>query len=161
MAVQVCSLIVDAPQTFSAGRYHVVRFPYGSAESRDVHRMHQVVQPDGHEVANWRKEDRAGLIWPAAEGWGVLTAMVQWEAGGYRELRDQYVRDPLGLTSDPANTTATDHRAPTPGMQCYTKHHELEVHPSVPLALRVRQESSGARRLVHAQFKLAIHPLAY
>lgn len=158
MPLQVCSLIVDEARAVPADRaYHVVRFPFGGDESSDEHGMHQARQPDGVEVGDWRDDDRAGLIWPATDGWGVLTAMIQWERGDYTELRDQYVRDPLGLTADPANTTATDHRAPSPGMQCFTKHHELFVHAGVPLALRVRHNARSPRDLVLAEFKLAIH----
>ncbi|MDJ1138017.1 hypothetical protein [Streptomyces iconiensis] len=158
MSVFVCSLILSERQVFPAdGGYHVVRFPFGGGESYDEHGMHQVLQPDGHRVENWRTDGRASLIWPSADGWGAVTAMIQWEAGGYTELRDQFVRDPLGLTDRPNDTTATDHRTPSPGMQCFTKHHELFVHPHVPLAVRVGQNAGRSRALVHAQFKLAIH----
>ncbi|GAA2284852.1 hypothetical protein GCM10010145_56030 [Streptomyces ruber] len=157
MSVHVCSLILDEPQVIPQGGYQVVRFPFGAGESYDAHGMHQVAQPDGYQVTNWRTDDRAGLIWPAADGWGSLTAMIQWEAGDYTELRDQFVRDPLGLTGDPVNTTATDHRPPSPGMQCFTKHHEIFVHPGVPLAVRVSHNDSAPRRLLLAEFKLAIH----
>lgn len=158
MPIPVCSLILNERQRVAAGAtYHVVRFPFGGGESYDAEGMHQVQQPDGEEVTDWRTDDRAGLIWPSADGWGALTAMIQWEAGDYSELRDQVVRDPLSLTGDPMNTTATDHRRPSPGLQCFTKHHEMFVHPDVPLALRVAHNDSRARNLVHAQFKLAIH----
>lgn len=157
MSVLVCSLITAGPQTIPAGGYHVVRFPFGTGESYDAHGMHQMVQPDGYQISDWQQDDRSGLIWPSVDGWGSLTAVVQWESGGYTELRDQFVRDPLGLTDDPVNTTGTDHRVPSPGMQCFTKHHEFFVHPSVPLALRVSHNHAGPRQLVLAQFKLAIH----
>jgi hypothetical protein len=159
VTVQVCSLINGEPQTIPAdGKYHVVRFPFGGGESYDDLGMHQMAQPDGYIISDWRKDDRSGLIWPSVDGWGSLTAMIQWEAGGYSELRDQFVRDPLSLTDDPVNTTATDHRPPSPGMQCFTKHHEIFVHPGVPLALRVSHNDDQARRLVFAELKLAIHP---
>jgi hypothetical protein len=155
MAVQVCSLIVSESQRIPGdGAYHIVHFPYGDAESYDVHGMHQTRQPDGGVSAY--PDDRSGLIWPSADGWGSLTAVIQWEPGDYSELRDQYVRDPLGLAGG-ADTTGTDHRAPSPGMQCFTKHHEIFVHPGTSLALRVAHLGSGTLRLVHAQFKLAIH----
>ncbi|MCT2590233.1 hypothetical protein LHJ74_09955 [Streptomyces sp. N2-109] len=156
MAVHVCSLIRNTAQTIPADGYHIVRFPFGSAESLDRHGMHQIEQPDGHRIGDWDAEDRSGLIWPSVDGWGGLTAMIQWEDGGYTELRDQYIRDPLNLSTGP-DTTATDHRPPSPGMQCYTKSHEIMVHPGTPLALRVHHNDSRARRLVHAQFKLAVH----
>ncbi|MDH6189110.1 hypothetical protein M2168_002142 [Streptomyces sp. CZ24] len=154
----VCSLKVDVNQVIpDDGGYHVVRFPFGSGESSDRWEMHQVQQPDGYVVTNWAADDRSGLIWPARSGWGHLYAMIQWESGPYTELRDQYVRDPLGLTSDPMNTTATDHRPPSPGMQCFTKSHGIFVNPSVPLALRVGQNAGRPVNLVLAEFKLVIY----
>lgn len=157
--VQVCSLKVDTPQLIEPdGSYHVVRFPFGAAESTDRFEMHQVIQPDGYVVTDWANDDRAGLIWPSREGWGHLYGMIQWEAGGYTELRDQYVRDPLALTPNPNDTTATEHRPPSVGMQCFVKSHGIFVHPGVPLALRVAQNDSEPRALVLAEFKLCIHP---
>ena len=153
----VCSLKADVCQAIpDDGQYHVVRFPFGSAESYDRWEMHQVQQPDGYVVSDWATDDRSGLIWPVRDGWGHLYAMIHWDAGCYSELRDQYVRDPLGLTRDPANTTATDHRAPTPGANCFTKSHGIFVHPGVPLAVRVAQNSGGDVNLTLAEFKLLI-----
>ena len=85
----------------------------------------------------------------------MLTANVHWEPGDYSELRDRFVRDPLGVAPD---STATDHRPPSPGMQCFTKQHQMFVHPGVPLAFLVSHNDSVARKITHAQFKLAIHP---
>lgn len=158
MAVRICSLIVTEPQVIPPGGYRVVRFPFGTAESYDALGMHQVVQPDGYTIRDWRTDNRAGLIWPSADGWGSLTAMIQWEAGGYSELRDRFVRDPLGLSTG-ADSTATDHRPRSPGVQCFTKHHEIFVHPGTPLALMVSHNNSASTRLVLAEFKLAIHPV--
>lgn len=152
----VCSLILEEPQTIPSGGYHVVRFPFGSAESYDDHGMHQA-QTTGYAITDWRTDDRSALIWPAAGGWADLTANIHWEPGNYTELRDQFVRDPLGYTSDPVNTTGTDHRPPSPGMQCFTKHHAIFVRPDVPIALRLAHNDSTSRHVVHAQFKLAIH----
>lgn len=158
VTVHVCSLILEEPQTIpDDGTYHVVRFPFGLAESYDDHGMHQAVQPDGHTVTSWRTDKRSGLIWPAVEGWGSLTAMIQWEDGEYTELRDRFERDPLNLTTG-ADSTATDHRARTPGINPFTKHHELFVHPATPVAFKVAHNSDRPERIVHAQFKLAIHP---
>lgn len=156
MSVRIVSLITAVPQTVPSGGYHIVRFPY-TGESYDGCGMHEALHPDGYQVTDWQADDRSGLIWPAVDGWGSLTAVIQWEAGGYNELRDQYVRDPLGLTGDPVNTTATEHRPPSPGMQCWHKSHEMFVHPGVPLALRVSHNDSVSRRIVLAEFKLAIH----
>lgn len=154
--LHICSLIVNEPQAIPPGGYHVVRSPFGADESYDAWGMHQAVQPDGARVPDWRTDDRSGLIWPAVAGWATLTVNIHWEAGDYTELRDQFVRDPLGYGDDPVNTTATDHRPPSPGMQCFTKHHQLFTNPGVPLAVRVGHNASTPRRVVHAQFKVAI-----
>ncbi|MEY7976545.1 hypothetical protein [Streptomyces sp. enrichment culture] len=159
--VQVCSLKRDTPQTVPANSpYTVIRFPFGTAESYDVFTMHQVNQPDGYTVTSWDTDARSGLIWPSTAGWGDLYAMIQWEAGGYDELRDQFVRDPLGLTPTPNDTTATEHRPPSIGMQCWTKQWGVFVDPAVPLALRATHDDSVARKIVLAEFKLVIHPSA-
>jgi hypothetical protein len=155
--VLICSLKVDTPQLVKPGIYTTVRFPFGAAESSDTHRMHQTVQPDGHQVTDWQKEDRAGLIWPAADGWGVLTAMVQWEAGAYRELGDRFVRDPMDLSTG-WDATATDERPPSPGRQRFTKSWGILVRQGTPVALQVCHDDRVPRRLLLAEFKLAIHP---
>ncbi|GAA2092985.1 hypothetical protein GCM10009801_59840 [Streptomyces albiaxialis] len=157
MTVHVCSLISNHTQSVpGGGGYHILRFPFGAGESYDGHGMHQMVQPDGYEIVDWDSDDRSGLIWPAADGWGELTANIHWEDGNYSELRDRFVRDPLGLSTGP-DSTATDHRPPSPGMQCFTKTHGIFVHPGTPLALLVGHTDSRSRRIVHAQFKLAVH----
>ncbi|MFZ4160416.1 hypothetical protein ACOZDE_18595 [Streptomyces griseoincarnatus] len=156
--VQVCSLKVDTPQLIPPGTtYRIVRFPFGAGESTDRFEMHQTVQPDGYVVTDYATDDRSGLIWPSRPGWGHLYAMIQWEAGGYTELRDQYVRDPLGLTPSPNDTTATEHRTPTPGGQYFVKNHGIFVNPGTPLALRVTHNDAAPRLLTLAEFKLVIH----
>lgn len=151
----VCSLKTELSQVIPAdGQYHIVRFPFGAPESYDEHFMHQSVQPDGTQVTDWDGDDRSGLIWPAAKGWGSLTAMLQWEAGDYTEVRDRFVRDPLGPAPD---ATATVDHPPTPGGQFLHKCHELFVAPGVPLGLLVRHNASSAKRITLAEFKLAIH----
>jgi hypothetical protein len=159
LTVYVCSLILSEPHSIpNDGGYHIVRFPYDvTGESYDAHGMHQQTQPDGYQVVNWQADDRSGLIWPAVSGWGVLTANIHWESGNYSELRDRFVRDPLGLSTG-YDSTATDHRPPSPGMQCFTKQHQMFVHPGTPVSLLVAQNASTARKVKHAQFKLAIHP---
>ncbi|MGV2914532.1 hypothetical protein [Streptomyces alfalfae] len=153
-ATKVVSLKVDSPQTIPAdGAYHIVRFPY-TGESYDPYNMHDAVQPDGYQVVDWATDDRSGLIWPGFNGWGLLTALIQWESGDYTELRDQFVRSPF--TSP--DTTATDHRAPSPGANYFTKHHEIFVAPSTPIALRVAHNDATARQLTLAEFKIAILP---
>ncbi|MER5766569.1 hypothetical protein [Streptomyces sp. NPDC001985] len=159
--VQVCSLKVTAHQEIAAGTtYRIVRFPFGADESSDRFQMHEELQPDGQSVGNWAGDDRSGLIWPSRSGWGQLYAMIQWEAaspaGGYTELRDQFVRSPLTAP----DTTATDHRAPTPGGQYFTKGHGMFVTPGVPIALRVMHNDASPRNLILAEFKLVIHEAA-
>lgn len=162
--VQVCSLKADAPQLIAPGTtYKVVRFPFGAAEPTDRFEMHQAVQPDGYVVANWATDDRSGLIWPSKAA-GQLHAMIQWEgpsdSNGYTELRDQFVRDPLGLTPTPNDTTATEHRPPSPGGQFFVKSHAIFVDPGMPLALRVTHNDANSRLLTLAEFKLVIHHAA-
>lgn len=157
MPVRVCSLITNAPQPVPGdGAYHLLRFPFGAAESYDAHGMHPAEQPDGYVVGDWAADDRSGLIWPHEDGWGSLTAMIHWEGGGYTEIRDQFARDPLNLAGG-IDTTCTQDRPPTPGGQFLAKHHELFVHAGTPLGLGVRHNDATARAVVHAQFKLAIH----
>lgn len=158
MSVHVCSLITAEPQSVpGGGGYHVVNFPFGGGESFDEHGMHQMVQPDGYQISDWRADERSGLIWPSVAGWGVLTGIVYWEDGQYGELRDRFERDPLNITTGP-DTTATDHRARTPGVQCFTKMHQMFVHPQTPIAFKVGHTSTRAERIYLAEFKLAIHP---
>lgn len=157
MSVLVCSLYVnegDNGQLIQPGGYQLVRFPYGAGESYDAHGMHQAEQPDG--VRSAYPDGRSGLIWPAADGWGDLIANIHWDGGAYTQLRDRFVRDPLGLAGG-ADSTGTDHRPPSPGMQCFTKVHAIFVHPDTPLGLKVSHNDHSPRRLLHAQFKLAIH----
>jgi hypothetical protein len=45
-------------------------------------------------------------------------------------------------------------------MQCFTKQHQLFVHVGTPIALLVAHNDREPRAVVHAQFKLAIHPTA-
>jgi hypothetical protein len=154
LTVYVCSLILSEPQSIpNDGGYHIVRFPYDvTGESYDAHGMHSEALP-----GDWQADDRSGLIWPAVSGWGELTANIHWESGNYSELRDRFVRDPLGLAGG-YNSTGTDHRPPSPGMQRFTKRHSIFVYPGTPLALLVAHNASTPRKITHAQFKLAIHP---
>lgn len=157
-AVEVCSLKRDTPQSVPANSpYQVIRFPFGASESSDRYAMHQINQPDGYVITDWHSDDRSGLIWPSKAGWGDLYAMIQWEAGEYTELRDQFVRDPLGLTPRPNDTTATEHRRPSPGLQCWVKHWGIFVDPGTPLAVRATHDDGVARNITLAEFKLVIH----
>jgi hypothetical protein len=160
VTVHYCSLKVEIPpQVIRPGVYTTVRFPFGTAESWDQHRMHQVAQPDGHLVEDWRTDDRAGLIWPAADGIGYLSAMAQFEPGNYRELGIRLVRDPLELSTG-WDATATDERPPSPGRQRAVHNWQILVHPGTPLALQVCHDDTVPRKLLLAEFKLSIHPMA-
>lgn len=150
-----CSLIRSIDQVVAPGDYVIVRFPFGVQESFDKSAMHQAKQPDGYEITAWDTDPRSGLIWPRVRGLCHLYATMQWESGNYTELRHQFIRDPLGLSTGP-DTTGTEHRAPTPGMQCYTTSWQGLVNPGTPIAYRVAHNASSSRKLVHAQFKMSI-----
>lgn len=156
MNVYYCSIgtsLVEYRQSITPGGYQVVRFPYESAaEYSDEHGMHDRRHPDAYVVQDWTADDRSGLIWPVVDGLGCLETNIHWEAGGYTELRDRFVRDPFGV----ADSTATDHRPPSPGMQCLTKQHWLKVNRVTPLSLMVSHNDSVPRELIMAQFKLTI-----
>ena len=159
MSARICSLICPESQTIPAdGKYHLLRFPFGGGESYDAWGMHQMQQPDGYTITDWRTDPRSGLIWPAADGWGSLTGVIYWASGNYTEVRDRFVRDPLNLTTG-YNSTATEDEEPTPGGQYLHKSHEMFVHPNVPIGLLVKHNASGPVDVTHAQFKLAIHPV--
>jgi hypothetical protein len=152
MSLHICSLINNDEQVIPPSTYTLLKFPY-VGESYDVWGMHEECQPD--EVCSTYPDDRSALIWPTVSGWGSLTAMIHWENGDYTEIRDQYIRDPLNLAGGP-DTTCTEHEEPNLGMQFRSKHHELFVHPGTPVAVRAYHNDSVARKVVHAQFKLAI-----
>jgi hypothetical protein len=157
MALHVCSLKFDAdrdggPLSVAPGEdYHLVPFPYGSAENHDPGNMHAETRAGKRHPF---PSDRASaLIWPGHDAWGRLYAMVQWDAssgGEATELRDQFVRDPLGK----ADTTCTEHRRASPGMQCFAKSWAIFVSPEVPLGLRVAHNAYGPLHVVLAEFKL-------
>lgn len=155
MSLYVCSLISNDDQAIPAdGQYHLLRFPYGAAESYDAWGMHPAEQPDG--TVSTHPDDRSGLIWPTVSGWGDLYAMIHWASGDYTEVRSQYIRDPLNLAAGP-DTTCTEDHAKNLGGQYRAKHHGLFVHPGTSLGLRVRHNGSSAATVFHAQLKLAIH----
>ena len=152
MALHVCSLKFDATRDGGAfsvpsDEYHLVPFPYGGAESYDPDNMHA---KDGHSFPG---DPESGLIRPGHEAWGRLYAMIQWSddsGSAARELRDQFARDPLGSI----DTTCTEHRPPSPGMQCFAKTWGMFVHPDVPVGLRVTHDADGALGVVLAELKL-------
>lgn len=156
MSLHVCSLINDAPQSIPAdGGYHLLRFPFGSLESSDVHGMHQMLQPDSYQVTDWETDDRSGLIWPAVAGWGTLWGMVHWASGGYTEVRSQFARDPLGLAGG-LDTTATEDDQANAGGQYRVKVWGLFTDPGTPLGIRVRHNASAPVAVTFAEFKMAI-----
>jgi hypothetical protein len=157
MVQHVCSLKFDAklhggPLSVPAGQnYYLLRFPYGGAESYDADNMHAQLR-DGADHP-FPADPASGLIWPAHEAWGRLYAMIQWESASgaaATEFRDQFVRDPLGTP----DTTCTEHRPPSVGMQCFAKAWALFVEPGIPLGLRVTHNAAGALDVVLAEFKL-------
>jgi hypothetical protein len=156
VAIRVCSLKFDAerdggPQSVPADSYYVVRFPYGTAESYDTENMH--AQTRSGRTHSFPGDSASGLIWPAHQAWGRLYAMIQWDTAAgdaASEFRDQFVRDPLGS----ADTTCTEHRPPSPGMQCFAKAWGIFVAPDVPLGLRVAHNADRKLDLVLAEFKL-------
>lgn len=160
MAAVFCSLINNEHQEIPPGGYHILRFPFGGFESWDNWQMHPAEQPDGHVVSSWADDPRSGLIWPRhpstwGKALGTLEANIHWASGDYTELRDRFVRDPLALAQAP-DSTATDHRPPSPGMQCFTKFHQIMAWPTVPLGLLVGHTSNQPETVVHAQFKLSL-----
>lgn len=149
----VCSLLAESPQTIPPGdTYTLVRFPFG-IESYDIHDMHPAIQPDTGQMVN-SSSPRAGLIWPAHLVWAQVYALIYWEDGPYTEVRDRFVRDPLGLFGTPDSTCTEDHPA-TPGGQFRAKSWGMFVKPSVPLGLMVRHNASSPVRLTLAEFKIA------
>ena len=150
----VCSLKVDQPQAIPPGSaYTLLRFPYGSAgESYDPCDMHPAIQPDG--VTSTYPDPRSGLIWPAHDAWASLYALIYWEPGNYTEVRDRFVRDPLGLFEAPDSTCTEDHPA-TPGGQYVAKSWGMFVHPGVPVGLMVRHDSASPVKVTLAEFKVA------
>ncbi len=150
----VCSLTAPQPQTIPpGGSYVLVRFPFDGAESFDPADMHPVVQPDGTTATY--DSPRSALIWPAHTAWGRLDAMLHWEESDYTEVRDQFVRDPLRLTTYGPDSTCTQDRAVTPGGQYLTKTWGLFVHPAIPLAVAVRHNAPRPVKLTFAEFKLS------
>lgn len=149
----VCSLKADQPQTIPAGSaYTLVRFPFGAAESYDPLDMHPVAQPDG-VIASYA-DPRSGLIWPAHDAWAQIYALIYWEAGGYSEVRDRFVRDPLGLFGAPDSTCTEDHPA-TPGGQYRSKSWGMFVRVGVPIGLMVRHDAPSPVKVTLAELKVA------
>jgi hypothetical protein len=161
MPLAVVSLIWDAqssdPQTvtYDDDGYYLVRFPY-EGESYDPWGMHEPANGGGSSAF---PDPRSGLIHPSHEGWGVVSAMVQWKKDSEpHEYRARFVRDPLGEGYD--STATSDHSA-TGGGQFKTYMWQIFVHTDTPLGLKISARGKGDKKiatpLTHAQFKLAIH----
>ncbi|MEU1037712.1 hypothetical protein [Streptomyces sp. NPDC005907] len=167
MSVAVCSLKWDeatAPTqkiTYDADGYHLVRFPYtADCESYDPWGMHEPAS--GGTLASKYPDARSGLIWPSHAGWGVVSALVFWEADDDAlEYRARFVRDPLRLTPDGYDSTATTDMAPTRGGQYRSYMWQMFVTPGVPIGFKVSARGAGdvklATPITLAEFKLAIH----
>lgn len=165
MQPDVCSLKVEINQAIPPNTWTVVRIPYSlDGESTDVMNMHSPDRAPGGPVTDWATDDRSGLVWPSRSGWANLYGMVQWKAptgltapASGPEYKDQFIRDPFEYTTvNPADTTATNHRPPSPGMQCFTTTWGIFVDPDVPLALRVAHNLSGPLELETVELKLAV-----
>ena len=166
MSVAICSLKYEAARsgaqkiTYDEDGYHLVRFPYAeSEESYDPWKMHDAAR-GGSRAAKF-PEARSGLIWPSHDGWGVLSAMVFWEADTRAlEYRSRFVRDPLNLSTH-YDSTATNDSALTRGGQFRTYLWQMFVHPETPVGLKISARGLGDAKihtpLVLAEFKLAIH----
>lgn len=157
MAVYYCSLGCTPDQVIPPNVYTLVRFPYDSVEEfGDIHGMHEPTHPDEYSVTDWSTDDRSALVWPAVRGLGILHVTTHWESGNYNEIRDQFIRDPLNLNKGP-DTTGTQHYAPSPGMQFFTKSWQLVVEPETPIGYMVYHNATTARKLVYVNLKLSIH----
>lgn len=124
-------------QRIPSGRYTLLSFP---STSRDAYSM-----------AGGERD----VILPHAEGLACLELNVIWDdVYQPEEFRDVFVRDPRGRD----DRTGYDHRSATKGVNCFTKTHWLEVHPSVPLGVYVSQDSGYPLNVTHAQFKMTLFP---
>lgn len=152
----VCSLKNALGQDINPGGYQILAFPYGVLESHDPLNMHPAAQPDG--VVSVFPDQRSGLIWPAHAAWADLHALIYWEEPDeehpYTELRDQFVRDPLGLSTGP-DSTCTEDRPLTPGGQYRAKSWAFFVDPGTPVAVMVRHNAPVPVRVTLAEFKLS------
>lgn len=153
MSTYFCSLgfkpAAGQEQVIPSGGYTLLRFPFGAQENADPWDMHSPIQ-NGRRVTF--ADPESGLILPTVAGVGCLELNVIWMDADYVELRDVFVRDPLGTPDE----TGYDHRARTPGENCFTKTHWLVVRPGVPLGVQVAHDGTGDARVRMAQLKLTI-----
>ncbi|WP_353941601.1 hypothetical protein ABII15_08155 [Streptomyces sp. HUAS MG91] len=163
MALAISSLKFEAARsgaqkiTYDSDGYHLVRFPYATAEeSYDPWNMHG---PSAGGGSSKYPDARSGLIWPSHDGWGTLSALVFWAASDRAtEYRARFVRDPLNLSTGYDSTATTDIAA-TGGGQYRSYTWQMFVHPGTPVGLKVaarRGDTHLAVPLVLAEFKLAI-----
>lgn len=135
------SLINKQLQPIPPNRYTLLHFA-DDVESSDEWNMH-----------NGKGSEESGLIYPCADGIGILEANIFWEAADYTKVCDRFDRNPLTDACDP---TGYDHRNPCPDMQCITKLHTLLVFRDTPLGIRVRHNAPDWVNVTQAQFKLTI-----
>jgi hypothetical protein len=159
MPSHFCSLKVDDPQSIRPNAYTLIKFPYGNAESYDPENMHALTAPDGKQHP-YPKDPASGLIWPKHEQVATVCALIFWESDDNRptddratEYRDRIVRDPLGE----ADSTCSEHRRASRGMQCFAKTWVMLVRPSVPLGLMVAHNAADSLKVTLAEFKIAYH----
>ncbi|MFJ3228552.1 hypothetical protein ACIPJS_35070 [Streptomyces sp. NPDC086783] len=166
MSVVISSLKWDAARsgtqriTYDQDGYHLVRFPYETTEeSYDPWKMHDPA--NGGPGESVYPDARSGLIWPSHDGWGMLSAMVFWEADTRAlEYRARFVRDPLNASTG-YDSTATNDTMLTRGGQFRTYLWQMFVTPGTPVGLKISARGAGdariATRITLAEFKLAIH----
>ncbi|MGW0655418.1 hypothetical protein ACWD4T_42765 [Streptomyces umbrinus] len=167
MSVVISSLKWEAARsgaqkiTYDKDGYHLVRFPYEKdEESYDPWKMHDPAQ--GGTTASKFPDTRSGLIWPSHDGWGVVSAMVFWEADARAlEYRARFVRDPLNMTSKKYDSTATTDSTITRGGQYRSYLWQMFVHRGTPLGLKISARGLNDAKITTpitlAEFKLAIH----
>lgn len=162
MPIAVCSLITGGAQTIQPKTYTIVRFPF-LAESYDPLGMHTPDSPPNASSIT-ASDPAAGLIWPAHDAWGTLTAMMQWRdldeyssSNRPTHFRHRFVRDPLNLSTGYDSTATSDHlpRPAGKGRTCKTKTWSIFVHPGTPLGYLVYHDAPVPYVLELAELKLS------
>ncbi|MER5252939.1 hypothetical protein [Streptomyces sp. NPDC002855] len=157
MALYICSLVMNAAQTVpSQSAYYNVRFDY-ETPTADHWEMHRPNQPDGGTSVSG--DERSSLIWPQVAGWATVIGYAVWNYNASwsatQEVRAQFCRDPLNLTTG-ADSTATVDDANTPGGQYKHYMHQMFVSPNTPVSFQLKHQSGVPAVISHAQFKMAI-----
>lgn len=138
-----CSLKVEGyNQVIPRKTWTQVHFPGQAVEMSDAHGMHD---PNSTGA-------QSGLITVKGPGgWGIIAAMAQWvDPKDATETRVQIIRDPF---NNP-DTTATNHKARTPGGDYYTLLWPLHLPAERPHAIRVYHNASTSLVLNLAEFKV-------